>query len=60
MTPLPLPTSPWIMPGKYTVVLTVDGKKYTQSLRVQMDPRVKASMADLQKQFDLSINFTQT
>ena len=50
----PAPTSPWIMPGKYTVVLTVDGQKYTQPLTVQMDPRVKTSMADLQKQFDLS------
>jgi photosystem II stability/assembly factor-like uncharacterized protein len=50
----PVPTSPWIMPGKYTVVLTAEGKKYTQSLTVQMDPRVKTSMADLQKQFDLS------
>ena len=29
-------------------------KKYTQPLTVEMDPRVKTSMADLQKQFDLS------
>ena len=50
----PTPTSPWIMPGRYTVVLTVDGKKYTQPLTVEMDPRVKTSMADLQKQLDLS------
>jgi photosystem II stability/assembly factor-like uncharacterized protein len=50
----PSPTSPWIMPGKYTLVLTVDGQKYTQPLTVQMDPRVKTSVADLQKQFDLS------
>ncbi len=50
----PNPTSPWIMPGKYTVVLTVDGTKYTQPLSVEMDPRVKTAMADLQKQFDLS------
>ncbi len=51
----PVPTSPWIMPGKYTVVLTVDGQRYTQLLTVQMDPRVKTPMADLQKQFDLSM-----
>jgi photosystem II stability/assembly factor-like uncharacterized protein len=50
----PTPTSPWVMPGKYTVVLTVDGQKYTQPLTVQMDPRVKTSVADLQKQFNLS------
>jgi len=51
---VPVPTSPWIMPGQYTAVLTVDGQKYTQPLTVQMDPRVKTSTADLQKQFDLS------
>jgi hypothetical protein len=50
----PVPTSPWAMPGKYRVVLTVDSKKYIQPLAVQMDPRVKTSRADLQKQFDLS------
>ena len=50
----PVPTSPWAMPGKYRVVLTVDGTKYIQSLTVEMDPRVKTSIADLQKQFDLS------
>ncbi len=50
----PAPTSPWIMPGKYSVVLTVDAQRYTQPLTVEMDPRVKASIADLQKQFELS------
>jgi len=50
----PAPTSPWAMPGKYTVVLTVNGKKYSQPLMVQMDPRVKASTADLEEQFKLS------
>ena len=50
----PQPTSPWIMPGKFTAVLTVDGQKYTQPLTVEMDPRVRTSAADLQKQFDLS------
>jgi len=50
----PQPTSPWIMPGKFTAVLTVDGQKYTQPLTVEMDPRVKTPAADLQKQFDLS------
>ncbi len=50
----PAPTSPWVAPGNYTVVLTVDGKSFTQPLTVQMDPRVKTSAADLQEQFDLS------
>jgi hypothetical protein len=34
--------------------LTIDGKTFTQPLTVAMDPRVKASAADLQEQFDLS------
>ena len=50
----PAPTSPWVLPGKYSVVLTVDGQRYTQSLTIEMDPRVKTSSADLQKQFELS------
>ena len=50
----PQATSPWVAPGDYTVTLTVDGKTFTQPLTVAMDPRVKASAADLQEQFDLS------
>lgn len=50
----PEATSPWIAPGNYTVVLTVDGNGFTQPLTVRMDPRVKTSAADLQEQFDLS------
>src|SRR5664280_1419173 len=51
---VPAPTSPWVMPGKYGVVLTIDGQRYTQPLTIAMDPRVKTSIADLQKQFELS------
>jgi photosystem II stability/assembly factor-like uncharacterized protein len=50
----PKPTSPWVAPGNYEVVLTVDGKTFEQPIAVQIDPRVKASAADLQEQFDLS------
>ena len=50
----PAPTSPWAMPGKYTVVLTVGGKSYDQPLTLVMDPRVKSSSADLLQQFTLS------
>ncbi|MFL6568962.1 MAG: glycoside hydrolase [Chthoniobacterales bacterium] len=48
-------TSPWALPGNYSVTLTVDGKSYTQPLTLKMDPRVKASAADLTAQFDLSM-----
>ena len=50
----PNETSPWVMPGEYTATLLVDGKSYRQVFTVKMDPRVKASAGDLQKQFDLS------
>jgi len=50
----PNATSPWVMPGKYTVRLTVDGKSMTQPLTVRMDPRVKTPLSDLERQFRLS------
>ena len=50
----PAPTSPWVAPGNYTVTLTVDQDSFTVPLTVKMDPRVKASAADLQEQFELS------
>ncbi|MEP6818517.1 MAG: glycoside hydrolase [bacterium] len=50
----PAATSPWAMPGRYTVVLTVGGKSYEQPLTLRMDPRVKTSNADLAAQFKLS------
>ena len=50
----PQPTGPWVVPGDYSVVLTVGGTNFTQRLTMKMDPRVKASSADLAKQFELS------
>jgi photosystem II stability/assembly factor-like uncharacterized protein len=51
----PAPTSPWVMPGSYTVKLLVNGKSYSQPLLVKMDPRVKSSIKDLRLQHDLSL-----
>ena len=50
----PGPKGPWVVPGTYTVKLTVAGKAYTQPLTVRVDPRVKVGPAALQKQFTLS------
>jgi hypothetical protein len=50
----PGPTSPWVMPGKYTATLTVNDKVYAQSFTVLMDPRVKTNLKDLKLQHDLS------
>lgn len=47
-------TSPWAMPGQYTVVLTVNGKSYSQPLTLRMDPRVKTPTAGLQQQFQVA------
>ncbi len=55
----PSPTSPWVMPGNYTVKLTVNGKAYTQSLAVKMDPRIYTSITGLQQQYDLSLLCTE-
>jgi photosystem II stability/assembly factor-like uncharacterized protein len=51
----PSPTAPWVMPGNYTVKLTVNNKVYVQNFTVKMDPRVKTPMIQLQKQHDLSV-----
>jgi photosystem II stability/assembly factor-like uncharacterized protein len=48
------PHGPWVVPGTYTVRLSVNGQTYTQPLTVRMDPRVKASAATLARQFTLS------
>lgn len=50
----PVPTSPWAMPGAYTVALLVNGHTYTQPLTLRMDPRVKTPLSGLQQQFTLS------
>jgi len=52
---VPTPAAPWVMPGKYTVRLIVDGNSYDQSITVTMDPRVTTSFKDLQQQHDLSL-----
>jgi len=51
----PESTSPWVLPGQYTVRLTVDGLRQEQKLTVKMDPRMQSTPAQLQEQFDYSI-----
>jgi photosystem II stability/assembly factor-like uncharacterized protein len=46
-TPLQ-PQGPLVLPGTYTVRLTVDGQSKSVPLTVKMDPRVHTSMADLE------------
>jgi photosystem II stability/assembly factor-like uncharacterized protein len=42
------------VPGRYTVKLTAAGKTISVPLVVKMDPRVKTSVADLERQFQLA------
>ena len=49
------PLGPLALPGQYTVWLTANGHNYSAPLSVKMDPRVKNSLADLQKQLALEM-----
>ena len=51
-TPL-YPLGATVLPGQYTLILTVNAKQYTQPLNIRMDPRVKTSPEDLRRQFEL-------
>jgi len=44
------PDGAYVLPGKYSVALTVNGHSYRQPLTVTLDPRVHASQADLVQQ----------
>jgi photosystem II stability/assembly factor-like uncharacterized protein len=48
-TPLE-PVGPVVLPGTYTVRLTVEGRSESEPLLVKMDPRVHVSAADLEAQ----------
>ena len=49
------PFGPWVLPGRYTVKLTANGKTYSQTLTVKMDPRVQTPSAELERQHQLSM-----
>ncbi|MFI5384546.1 MAG: hypothetical protein ACHQ50_00330 [Fimbriimonadales bacterium] len=49
------PEGPLVMPGVYTVTLTVDGKAYKQTVTVKNDPRSPASASDLRAQHELQM-----
>src|SRR5205085_2576351 len=51
----PVPQGPLVVPGQYTVRLTVNGRSYTQPLNVRIDPRVKTPLVGLQQQFAFSM-----
>ena len=50
------PLGPWVLPGRYSVNLIVDGRTYSQPLAVKMDPRVETPLAGLAMQFRHSMS----
>ncbi len=53
------PLGPLVAPGKYTVTLTLNGQSYKQLLNVALDPRVRATQADLDAQVAMSQRITR-
>jgi photosystem II stability/assembly factor-like uncharacterized protein len=51
----PGPRGPFVLPGDYTVRLTVDGAAFTQPLSIRMDPRVHTSEASIRSQYSLAM-----
>ena len=57
-TPRHQPPGPYVVPGRYEVVLTVGGQTYRQPLVVKLDPRVQSSQSDLEAQLNLAGQIT--
>src|SRR5256886_8838251 len=53
------PLGPTVMPGKYSVKLTVNGTTYTQPLMIKMDPRVMTTQGGLRQQFELETKINE-
>jgi photosystem II stability/assembly factor-like uncharacterized protein len=54
--PRELQPGPFIVPGQYSLVLSVDGKTFRQPLTVSLDPRVHVPPSDLAQQLDAEKN----
>ena len=53
------PLGPIVLPGTYTLRLTVEGRSYTQTVNVLRDPRTTATAAALQAQHALQMKIVQ-
>jgi hypothetical protein len=56
--PRELQPGPFVVPGEYSLVLSVNGKTYRQALTVTLDPRVHVSQSDLVQQLDAEKNIS--
>ncbi len=53
LSPWEKPLGPRVLPGSYTVRLTIDGKAYERPLEIVPDPRLDTPAEALQEQLDL-------
>lgn len=53
-TPRHQPPGPFVTPGEYELVLTVDGETFRQPLKVTLDPRLRVAPEDLVAQLELA------
>ncbi|HVI07993.1 MAG TPA: glycoside hydrolase [Candidatus Binatia bacterium] len=53
------PLGPTALPGFYSARLGVNGKTYSASFTVKMDPRIKISAASLEKKFQLELSLAR-
>jgi len=53
------PLGPRALPGKYTVRLHVNGHTYSEPLIVKEDPRVKATLPMLERQFQMELRLSK-
>ncbi len=49
------PRGPQVLPGSYTVKLTVGDKTFSETIDVRLDPTINVALADLQAQLDLQM-----
>ena len=54
----PEPRGPMVLPGTYTVRLTVDGESHEQPVEVGIDPMVAVSAADLATEYSVASELT--
>ncbi|MCU1307916.1 MAG: hypothetical protein JWN45_2611 [Acidobacteriaceae bacterium] len=57
-TPREQPIGPLVVPGEYSIALTVHGQTYRQPLKLTLDPRVHVSQADLEQQLNTEKNIS--
>lgn len=53
------PSAPYVIPGEYTIRLTLRGNSMTASASVEIDPRIKVSTADLIAQRDAALEINK-